>query len=36
MLWVGDQLGIPHTAKGHGEVMETSFFGCDLRMLENL
>ena len=27
---------IPQTAKGHGEVIEVSFSGCDLGMLENL
>ena len=27
---------IPQTAKGHGEIIEVSFFGCDLGILENL
>ena len=32
----GPMRSIPHTVKGHDEVMEVSFSGCDLGILENL
>ena len=32
----GQMRSIPHTAKGHGNVIETSFSGYDLGIFENL
>ena len=36
VVGIGSIRSIPYTTKGHDKVIDVSFSGCDLGMLENL